>query len=175
MERYYLQIILTAKITCLPVVAVLFTGEIWSVPDAYVFGFIFSTLPLRRISGAPSAERKHRTPWYTCYWEISGCYLLNFFQYIKISLLPSSFFFLPVLWRYNWHTALCKFKMYSTMIWITYIMKWLPHKFSVRVFSHIRFFATPWTIACQAPLSMDSPGKNTGVGCHFLLQGIFPT
>ena len=25
------------------------------------------------------------------------------------------------------------------------------------------------------PLSWDSPGKNTGVGCHFLLQGIFPT
>jgi len=24
-------------------------------------------------------------------------------------------------------------------------------------------------------LSWDSPGKNTGVGCHFLLQGIFPT
>ena len=22
---------------------------------------------------------------------------------------------------------------------------------------------------------MDSPGKNTGVGCHTLLQGIFPT
>jgi len=21
----------------------------------------------------------------------------------------------------------------------------------------------------------DSPGKNTGAGCHFLLQGIFPT
>ena len=21
----------------------------------------------------------------------------------------------------------------------------------------------------------DSPGKNTGMGCHFLLQGIFPT
>ena len=32
-----------------------------------------------------------------------------------------------------------------------------------------------WTIACQAPLSMEFPGKNTGVGCHFLLQGIFPT
>ena len=27
----------------------------------------------------------------------------------------------------------------------------------------------------QAPLSMDFPGKNTGVGCHSLLQGIFPT
>ena len=35
--------------------------------------------------------------------------------------------------------------------------------------------ATPWTVAFQAPLSVDSPGKNTGVGCHFLLQGIFPT
>ena len=30
-----------------------------------------------------------------------------------------------------------------------------------------------WTIAQQAPLSMDSPGKTFGVGCHFFLQGIF--
>ena len=28
--------------------------------------------------------------------------------------------------------------------------------------------------AHQAPHPWDSPGKNTGVGCHFLLQGIFP-
>ena len=29
---------------------------------------------------------------------------------------------------------------------------------------------------CSPPgSSMDFPGKNTGVGCHFLLQGIFPT
>ena len=27
----------------------------------------------------------------------------------------------------------------------------------------------------QASLSMDFPGKNTGVDSHFLLQGIFPT
>ena len=33
---------------------------------------------------------------------------------------------------------------------------------------------TPWTVACQAPHG-DSPGKNTGVGCHALLQGIFLT
>ena len=24
---------------------------------------------------------------------------------------------------------------------------------------------TPWTVACQAPLSMGSPGKNTGMNC----------
>ena len=35
-------------------------------------------------------------------------------------------------------------------------------------------FVAPWTVACQAPL-WNFPGKNTGVGCHFLLQGIFPT
>ena len=39
----------------------------------------------------------------------------------------------------------------------------------------LRLFATPWTVAHQAPLSMDSPGENTGVGCHSLLQGIFAT
>ena len=42
-------------------------------------------------------------------------------------------------------------------------------------FSCIRLFATPCTIAPQAPLSMGSPGKNTGVGCSALLQGLFPT
>ena len=34
--------------------------------------------------------------------------------------------------------------------------------------------ATPWAVTHQTPLSWDFPGKNTGVGCHFLLQGIFP-
>ena len=35
--------------------------------------------------------------------------------------------------------------------------------------------ATPWAGAHQAPLKRGFPGKNTGVGCHFLLQGIFLT
>ena len=30
--------------------------------------------------------------------------------------------------------------------------------------SGVRFFVTPWTVARLAPLSMDSPGENTGVG-----------
>ena len=34
---------------------------------------------------------------------------------------------------------------------------------------------TPWTVAHQAPLSVGFPSKNTGVGCHFLLQGFFLT
>ena len=34
---------------------------------------------------------------------------------------------------------------------------------------------TAWTVARQAPLSMGFPRQNTGVGCHFHLQGIFLT
>ena len=43
-----------------------------------------------------------------------------------------------------------------------------PHCVHARAccrFSCVPLFATPWT----------SPGKNTGVGCHALLQGILPT
>ena len=36
-------------------------------------------------------------------------------------------------------------------------------------FSRVRLCATP-QMAASLPLPWDSPGKNTGVGCHFLLQ-----
>ena len=55
--------------------------------------------------------------------------------------------------------------------------------------SHVRLFATLWTVACQASQSLRlsqqeywsgqlkqiKKKKNTGVGCHFLLQEIFHT
>ena len=34
--------------------------------------------------------------------------------------------------------------------------------------------ATPWSVTHQAPCPWDSPSKSTGVGCHSLLQKIFP-
>ena len=37
-------------------------------------------------------------------------------------------------------------------------------------FSRVRLSATPQTAAHQASRPWDSPGKNIGVGCHFLLQ-----
>ena len=38
-----------------------------------------------------------------------------------------------------------------------------------------RLFATLWAAAARLLCPWDSPGKNTAVGCHFLLPGIFPT
>ena len=52
---------------------------------------------------------------------------------------------------------------------------WKKERKKVKLLSHVWLSATPWTVACQAPPSMGSPGKNTGVGYHFLLQGIIPT
>ena len=33
--------------------------------------------------------------------------------------------------------------------------------------------SSPWTVSRQAPMSLNFPGKNTRLGCHFLLMGIF--
>ena len=42
-------------------------------------------------------------------------------------------------------------------------------------FSHVRLYVTLWTVAHQAPLSMGFSRQDTGMGCHAILQGIFPT
>ena len=42
----------------------------------------------------------------------------------------------------------------------------------VCVLSPIQLFVTPWTVA-SILCPWNFPGKNTRVGCHFLLQGIF--
>ena len=41
--------------------------------------------------------------------------------------------------------------------------------------SHAPFFAAPWTVSHQAPLSTAFSAEDARVGCHALLQGIFPT
>ena len=39
----------------------------------------------------------------------------------------------------------------------------------------VRLSVTLWTVACRLLCPWDSPSKNTGVDCHFLLQGIILT
>ena len=39
---------------------------------------------------------------------------------------------------------------------------------SVCVLNRVQHFATPWTVARQAPRPWNSPGKNTGVRTYFL-------
>ena len=54
-----------------------------------------------------------------------------------------------------------------TLEWvaISFSNAW-KRKVKVKSLSRVRLLATPWTAAYQAPLSMDFPGKRTGVGCQ---------
>ena len=49
------------------------------------------------------------------------------------------------------------------------------HTCMLSCFSCVRLFVTLWTQPTRLLCHRDSPGKNTGVGCHAFLQGIFPT
>ena len=49
------------------------------------------------------------------------------------------------------------------------------HVCMVSCFTCVQLLVALWTVAHQAPLQRGSPGKNTRVGCHAFLQGIFPT
>ena len=53
-----------------------------------------------------------------------------------------------------------------------FCIKWdtLAFLLLLRRFSRVRLCATPQTAANPASHPWDSPGKNTGVGCRFLLQ-----
>ena len=91
--------------------------------------------------------------------EVMDCLLKQGFCFYLCSCLPN----VPI-------PLLCDFN-YSLHHFIWSEVKWSE----VKSLSHVQLFATPWTVAYQAPQSMGFPGKSTGVGCHFLLQGIIPT
>ena len=63
-------------------------------------------------------------------------------------------------------------------VWLKWF-RWLPepnHECCAKSLQSCLTLCDPTD--CSPPGSSvhgDSPGKNTGVGCHFLLQGIFPT
>ena len=99
------------------------------------------------------------------------------------------------LWRKR---VLCEFKVYTEnsyipgcifsnlgrriLLFSNSVVSWFFFFFQsfwvsewVKSLSHVRLFVTPWTVAHQAPPSMGFSRKSTGVGCHFVLQGIFLT
>ena len=66
----------------------------------------------------------------------------------------------------------CRQILYRLSHWrSTRILEWV--KWRWKSLSRVRLFVTPWTTRLLSQWNF--PGKSTGVGCHFLLQGIFPT
>ena len=66
-----------------------------------------------------------------------------------------------------WHLGMPKISI-NPLCWVTWKWKWSHSVVSNSLQPHVLL---PTRLLCP----WDSPGKNTGVGCHFLLQGIFPT
>ena len=50
-----------------------------------------------------------------------------------------------------------------------------PQRLRLRTHLVVSDSVTPWTVATRLLCPWDSPGKNTGMSCHFLLQGNFLT
>ena len=70
----------------------------------------------------------------------------------------------------------CFLKLWKYDNTLTGDLKNTEQSYKLSCFSCVRLFWDP--VDCSPPGSSvhgDSPGKNTGVGCHALLQGIFPT
>ena len=83
---------------------------------------------------------------------------INLYTIQKSILKPISIF------KYKYH--LCSF------YWVSCLWIWVCC--CCLVAESCLTLLWPWTTACQAPLSMGFPSKNTRVGCHFLFQGSSP-
>ena len=103
--------------------------------------------------------------------------LLNLLQYCCFF-----FFFFLVFWFFwpqgRWDlSSLTRDQTHTPCIWRQSLNHWTsrevpPLSFASVVLESLRAFGLqPARLLCP----WDSPGKNTGVGCHALLQGIFPT
>ena len=86
------------------------------------------------------------------------------------------------LWHPCWISVNCNALVYFWVLYLFFFFFfWYIYLYINTVlhvlssFSCIWLYATLWTAAFQVPLSVGYSSKNTGGGCHFLLQGIFPT
>ena len=71
--------------------------------------------------------------------------------------------------------------MEESKTWVLLFTQWMTESKShnplsgKKLLSSVWLFAAPWTVPARLFCPWNSPGKNSGVGCHPLLQGTFPT
>ena len=92
---------------------------------------------------------------------LSPLFFLVSFLYSFFSVKQfSGFFPFPPCFKY----CIGILRLLSVMMRVLLLVRLL-----LSCFSHVWLCANPETAPHQAPRPWDSPGKNTGVGCHFLL------
>ena len=104
-------------------------------------------------------------------WTRLHFHFLCYLRSIEQEVFRGEGVIIRILKQYNFIQALMTFRCKMLFIYLTL-------DFLCMLVAQSCLTATPWTIAHQAPLSMEFsriPAKNTRVGCHSLLQGIFTT
>ena len=75
-------------------------------------------------------------------------------------------------WKRIWRESICV-HIYNWVIWLHSRNEHIVNQLcGGLVAKSCLALVTLWTVALQAPLSMEISRKNTGVRCHFLLQKI---
>ena len=100
-----------------------------------------------------------------------------------LPLLLTGWVIVPIVWFLNLSFSICKagkFLYIPSFIgrfhWVKVVyMSIRQHLLLFSCWVVSDSFTTSWTVARQLLCPWNSPGKNTGASCHFLLQGIFPT
>ena len=118
---------------------------------------------------------------FSCVCYLSVCLL---WRNVCLGLFPTFWLGCFFLWYWVvwaacifWKLILCQ--LFHLLLLSPIIVSFAAQKLLILIrsccccccrFSRVRLCATPQMTAHQAPCPWDSPGKNTGVGCHFLLQ-----
>ena len=82
-----------------------------------------------------------------------------------------------LVWTWNswhWRMETQSYTRIKANLWLKKLMEGKDVSESEVKWS-LSVFVTPWTVAFRLLCPWGFPGKNTGVSCHFLLQGIFWT
>ena len=93
------------------------------------------------------------------------------FLYFHDAYLP----FLYLQHPCGWMSTLMPKLLKPMSLSLFFNLPFLKYACVLSCFSCVWLSAMLWTEAHQVPRSMYSPGKNTGAGCHALLQEIFST
>ena len=111
-------------------------------------------------------------PWPPRVWGLTVQHLNHLIRSLKITyILISPKMFKCLAWVHSWRNNQ---KIYSVGSSIKQ-QAWMLQKYPCGlVTKSCPSLVTSWTVACLL-CPWDFPDENTGVGCHALFQGIFPT
>ena len=84
-------------------------------------------------------------------------------SHTEASCLPGA---LSFTWCYRFSKEV---QTYSSLYFL--LLMWHLTCVCAQLLSRVWLFVTPWTVACQAPLSVEFSRQEYWVGCHFLPQG----